>query len=193
MLESAVLHQGQWNTARPAGHGDIFQGRQLGKLLTLQFFSFMDLLLKTLPRITGFYVDVWSRGAVSLVERNRGTLLSPEILKRILFCFVSGESLCSYYLSLPGRESSKSNWWKSFSLVFFNVSNFHSCWMRWFLTLVVTPDLYPHPKPIPCLLGEDTQSALGDLLVSVCLCSRGHGLSPTCLTPEECSVLLSCH
>lgn len=43
-----------------------------------------------------------------------------------LFCFVFGESISSYHPSLLGREGSRSNCWKSSSLVFLNISNFHS-------------------------------------------------------------------
>lgn len=77
-----------------------------------------------LPRITGFYVRVGSEGTDSLVGKKWGSSFDPRNLG--LFCFVSEESTSSYHPSLLGREGSRSNWWKSFSLVFLNISNFHS-------------------------------------------------------------------
>lgn len=59
--------------------------------------------------------------------------------------------------------------------------------MRWLLTLVIIPDLPPQPKPIPCFLGDDAQSAVGEVLVLVRLCHGDHWSFPTYFTPGKCS------
>lgn len=51
--------------------------------------------------------------------------------------------------------------------------------MKWFLTLVIIPALPPPPKPIPYLLGDKAQSALGEPLVLVCLWYGDHWSFPT--------------
>lgn len=104
-----------------------FRGDNLGSFLDSSFLvCTLDLLifLEMLPRITGFYMYVWSKGTDSLAGKKRGSSFDPRSLG--LSCFVSGESTSSYHPSLLGREGSRSNWWKFFPLVFLNISNFHS-------------------------------------------------------------------
>lgn len=116
----AVKYKASW-------HGDILQGRQLGKFLRFQLFSLYLGLTNTSQNASQNYWIL--RGCV--IQRDRflsgketRELLEPRNLG--LFCFVSGKSIYSYYLSLLGREGLR----KYFSLVPLNISNFHSCWMR---------------------------------------------------------------
>lgn len=58
--------------------------------------------------------------------------------------------------------------------------------MRWSLTLVIIPAPPAHPERIPCPLGADAQSALGELHVSVCVRYGDHWSLPRYFTPGKC-------